>query len=258
MNVSDARDKIIVGLNDFVMENEAQSIPLLYIDDSTAHLQKQRLAELLTGLAASAKPAKAIDARMVVRGGATLKLHWEQGKALQALRDGGWDYVVLQEQSTLPITDPATMHQYARLFDAEIKKAGARTVFFLTWARQHQPENQAKLNDAYLRIARELNARVAPVGIAWAKALQGNGGLVLHSEDQSHPNPTGSYLAACVFYSIFYGSSPEALGGRIVGRASSEDGTISEQRSDLVDLSGRDAALLQRLAWQAVQDTRAK
>ena len=227
---------------------------VLFIGNSYTYFNN--LPELLAGLAASAKPARAIDARMVVRGGATLKLHWEQGKALQALRDGGWDYVVLQEQSTLPITDPATMHQYARLFDAEIKKAGARTVFFLTWARQHQPENQAKLNDAYQRIARELNARVAPVGIAWAKALKEKVKLTLHTEDQSHPNPAGSYLAACVFYAVFYDRSPEELGGRVVGRASSEDGTISEQRTDLVDLSAGDAALLQRLAWQAVQSAR--
>ena len=39
------RDKIIVGVNDFVQENEA-AIPILYIDDTTANRQLARLEEL--------------------------------------------------------------------------------------------------------------------------------------------------------------------------------------------------------------------
>jgi methylmalonyl-CoA mutase N-terminal domain/subunit len=39
------RDKIIVGLNDFVQEDE-EPIPILYIDDSTANRQLTRLEEL--------------------------------------------------------------------------------------------------------------------------------------------------------------------------------------------------------------------
>ncbi len=42
----DAKDKIIVGVNEFVMENELQAIPLLQIDESTARLQSERLAKL--------------------------------------------------------------------------------------------------------------------------------------------------------------------------------------------------------------------
>jgi methylmalonyl-CoA mutase N-terminal domain/subunit len=39
------RDKIIVGVNDFVQEDEAP-VPILYIDESTADTQLARLAEL--------------------------------------------------------------------------------------------------------------------------------------------------------------------------------------------------------------------
>jgi methylmalonyl-CoA mutase, N-terminal domain len=39
------REKIIVGVNDFVQEDEAQ-IPILYIDDSTAERQLGRLSDL--------------------------------------------------------------------------------------------------------------------------------------------------------------------------------------------------------------------
>lgn len=39
------REKIIVGVNDFVMENE-EPIPILYIDETTAERQVERLQQL--------------------------------------------------------------------------------------------------------------------------------------------------------------------------------------------------------------------
>jgi hypothetical protein len=163
--------------------------------------------------------------------------------------------VVLQDQSLLPINDPETMYKYARLFDAEIKKAGAKTIFYLTWARQHQPENQTKLNDAYLNIAKELGALVAPAGIAWQTAFKADAKLELHSPDQSHPNPTGSYLTACVLYAVIFAESPEGLTTRIDGKPiNPETGQISNTKSELVNLSKAQALALQRLAWETVKN----
>src|SRR4029077_17697658 len=42
---AEAREKIIVGVNDFVEENETR-IPILYIDESTAERQLDRLKQL--------------------------------------------------------------------------------------------------------------------------------------------------------------------------------------------------------------------
>jgi len=125
-------------------------------------------------------------------------------------------------------------HTYARKFDTEIRKAGAKTLFFLTWARQDSPESQTLLNRAYVSVAEELKAAVAPVGIAWQKALRENPKLVLHHADRSHPGPAGSYLAACVFHAVLFSSSPEGV----------TRGTLSEE----------DAGVLQRIAWQTVKD----
>ena len=42
----ECRDKIIVGVNDFVMQDEPVELRLLQIDESVAALQEQRLKEL--------------------------------------------------------------------------------------------------------------------------------------------------------------------------------------------------------------------
>jgi hypothetical protein len=58
---------------------------------------------------ASTSNPKTIKTQMITLGGATLKTHWEMGNALNALKQDLWDYVVLQEQSMLPIIEPQTI-----------------------------------------------------------------------------------------------------------------------------------------------------
>lgn len=217
-------------------------VRVLFIGNSYTAIND--LPALTARLAASAQPPRTLETEFAGEGGATLKRHWEAGRALASIRKGGFDYVVLQDQGTLgpsddfrSINDPALFHTYARLFDAEIRKSGAKTLFFLTWARQDSPENQALLTGAYRSIANELNALIAPVGVAWQRALKKRPDVVLHHADRSHPGPAGSYLAAAVFYAVLFSRSPEGL-----------------SRADLV---AEDAAFLQRIAWQTVTDPQA-
>ena len=68
--------------------------------------------------------------------------HVKDQKAIDKIRSDKWDIVVLQEQSLRPVVSQQSMHQYGRLLDAEIKQQGHKTVFYLTWARQHILEMQ--------------------------------------------------------------------------------------------------------------------
>ncbi len=173
-------------------------------------------------------------------GGCSLEKHWKGGKALSKIRTRKWDYVVLQDHSLGPLKNPAALAEYAKMFDAEIRKQGGKTLLYLTWARANAPENQEKLSKAYLDLAADMKVQVAPVGIAWEKALAADKGRVLHQRDKSHPSAAGTYLAACVFYATLYGKSPEGLPGKVGG------------------LTDDEARKLQAIAWQAVQDVAAK
>ena len=133
--------------------------------------------------------------------------------------------MVLQEQSTLPVKN-------AWLFDEAIKVAGAKTVLYMTWARQHAPESQQAISYAYTAIGRELGATVAPVGLAWRRFLRKHDQPVLHDRDQNHPTLAGSYLAACVFLAALFQESPLGIDGEVAG------------------LTDEDRVLLQRIAWQ--------
>ncbi len=228
---------------------EQQTIRVLFIGNSYTYFND--LPWLTQQLAASAKETKKLETEMVVIGGATLKNHWKRGEALRLLKAKRWDYVVLQEQSTLPITNPQEMYKYATLFDAEIKRVNSQTVFYLTWAKQNQPETQQILTDAYMNIAKELKAKVAPVGIAWQKIQEANLKLNLYSSDRSHPSSIGSFVAACVFYTTFYDNSPVGLSRRIY----SSDSSTPQQsnRIELESLSETDAQMIQQLVEYIVR-----
>ena len=223
-----------------------------------------------------------IETDQYLPGGYTFEQQSKDEKAIEKIRERKWDVVVLQEQSLFPILNRESMTKYARILHEEISKRGAKTVFYLTWARQDIPQMQdgadpatspdyaramfqliglskatnfealckqhkaglaGGLNGAYFDIANELKATVAPVGVAWKKALIDDPSLVLHQPDKSHPNPTGSYLAACVFYATLFDKSPVGLPGE-----------LRKGNQVLVRIAPDEAATLQKIAWQTVQE----
>jgi hypothetical protein len=235
---------------------------VLFVGNSYTYFNN--LPYLLEALARSEKGSRPVQTRMVVRGGATLQDLWEKGDARKAIGEGPWDYVVLQDQSTLgtclvegvaKVGDPQYLWRFAGLFDRDIKKAGAAPVFYLTWARRGTPDReQAALNYAYGKIARDLGDRVAPVGVVWQRVRRANPKLELYLQDRSHPTGAGSYAAACVLYATLCGKSPVGLTRTITGPPVDVQGTVDRGKSTpLVELSAEDAALIQQTAWETYQ-----
>jgi hypothetical protein len=190
--------------------------------------------------------------RMIAAGGATLQDHWHNQQVHHALQHEPWDYVVLQEQSLRPLDQPDMMHHYAQQLHQSIIAGGAASIVYLTWARRDQPELQAGLSAAYRQCAARLGAIVAPVGPAWQIVARERPDLALYEADGSHPAPIGSYLAACLFYTILYQQSPIGLSPRLFSSQfdTPREGAIVE----LAPLDQADAAYLQRAAWTTVTE----
>ena len=154
-----------------------------------------------------------LEWEVVAAGGASLRQHLNKGTAGLLLAEGGWDLVVLQEQSTLPVKNPKRTQENIRDFHGLIEEAGARTILYMTWARQNVPETQSTLASTYDDIGAELGVTVVPAGLAWQQALATKPPPVLHDADKSHPTLAGSYLAACTFQWTLFGApvgEPEA------------------------------------------------
>lgn len=202
-----------------------------------------------------------IEARMVVRGGANLQQLWDLGEAPAAIREGRWDYVVLQEHSLLGgmridgaehVNEPDFFYDNIRLYDAEIRKVKAKTILYMTWARRAYPEQQVFLTHAYSSIGQELGLTVSPVGVAWQRIRETDPAVILHASDGTHPSAVGSYVAACVLLQTLLGKKVSGLPGKVVGNPIAANERPDTGRVvDLVNLSAERAEQLQKFASEA-------
>lgn len=159
-----------------------------------------------------------------VKGGAKLS-GWDQDEGLAAkIREGEWDFVVLQEQSQVPSLGGQHVEQFqkaAAALDAKIKAGKAKTVLFMTWGRRdgdarNQAINptfekmQARLSASYREAATKLGAKVAPVGEVFALLKQEQPDLFpkLYKKDGSHPASPGGYAAAYTLHATIVGEVP--------------------------------------------------
>ncbi len=142
----------------------------------------------------------------------------------ELVKNGGFDYVILQDQSQTPYFTPERTIVYGKQWCELIKASGAKPVLFITWAHAQASKKgpleplagmQNGLTTTYCRLAVETGAQTAPVGEAWRFWHRKFPTVALHAKDGSHPNTLGSYLAACVIYGAIWQKSPEGLPAQI-------------------------------------------
>ncbi len=181
---------------------------LLFIGNSLTYVND--VPAIVAALAqAAGNPAPVT--RAVVAGGASLEDHWKRGRAREAIQEGGWNFVVLQQGPSALPESRLLLIQYTRLFAKEIRKAGAIPVLYMVWPSSDRREDFRGVSDSYRQAAKEVDAVLCPVGDAWQDAWKRDASLELYSADGLHPTPAGSYLAALVIYAQLYGKSPIGL-----------------------------------------------
>jgi hypothetical protein len=242
--------------------SDARPARVLFIGNSYTYFNN--LPDMFAALAADA--GQQVNVTMVAPGGWRLKDHWVKGEALALLRKEQWNYVVLQEQSTLGVNyyvegrtrvaGDESFRPYAIRWASEIRKVGATPVFYLTWAPRDAPEDQPRLDYAYFHAAREGRAIVAPAGLAWARVRQAHPEIRLFHEAGSHPSPAGTYLVACALVSTLFDRTPVGLSTKIEGHPVNLESERVEfdKTALLADLWPSEAEILQSAAWAAHQE----
>lgn len=191
-------------------------------------------------------------------GGAQLVQHATRATTLNLIRQGGWDFVVIQEQSQKPSFPDAQVatdvYPYAAQLNDSILYYNpcAETVFFMTWGRKNGDQQNcaslpalctfdgmnARLRRAYLQMSLDNEAIAAPVGAVWKSMRDTFSWVELYAGDGSHPSYAGSYLAASTFYATLF--RKPLTGTTYSGNLADSTAAQIHQMVDLVVLDSMD------------------
>lgn len=195
----------------------AQTRKVLFIGNS--YTSYNNLPELVRQLALSMGDTLTVASS--TPGGHTFQQHCTNATTQGLIAQQAWDFVVLQEQSQLPSFPDGQVAQQCLPFAAQLVDTirayspCAEAVFYMTWGRENGDASncatwppvctydgmQALLRERYLQMAVDNDAFAAPVGAAWKRIRELHPGIGLYVGDGSHPNPSGSYLAAATICS---------------------------------------------------------
>jgi hypothetical protein len=204
-----------------------QSKKVLFIGNSYTYVNN--LPQLIKDVSLSVGDTLVFDSS--TPGGYTFQSHTTNSTTLSKIASGGWDYVVLQEQSQLPSFPISQVEvevfPFAQRLDSLIHSSNpcAKTAFYMTWGRKNGDASNCPflpilctytgmdslLNLRYRMMAESNMAELAPVGAVWRYLQENRPSLNLYQSDESHPSLAGSYAAACTFYSLFFRKDPTLI-----------------------------------------------
>lgn len=152
-----------------------------------------------------------VETRMVAPGGVSLEEHWRSTGARQALEEGPWDAVVLQQgPSTLP-ESRAHLQRWTQRWADEARAHGARPALLGAWPEAERRDAFPAAIDSHAAAAMASETTLLPVAAAWCAAWKRDAGLELYGPDGFHPSELGTQLAALVVYAGLTGADPEEL-----------------------------------------------
>ncbi|MGH9219228.1 MAG: SGNH/GDSL hydrolase family protein [Vicinamibacterales bacterium] len=178
---------------------------LLFIGNSLTYANE--LPAMVCALARSA--GRQAICESVAKPDYGLEEHWSDGEARRAIARG-WDIVVLQQGPSALPESRRLLIAYTRRFDAEIKKAGARTALYMVWPSRTRRGDFPAVSQSYAAAAQDVKGLLLPAGDAWRAAWATDAGLALYGPDGFHPSPIGTYVAALVIYEQIFESPPPA------------------------------------------------
>lgn len=189
--------------SDTAPDGVAPSLAVLFVGNSYTYF-----SDLPAEIAAMTPADVRVVPTSIALGGAALRDHWA-GEARAAIEGGGHDVVVLQGQSVEPLTNPDDFAQHADLLAGAAQAAGARVVFYGTWARragdpfyadERSGGSPAAMQDGltagYAGAADRNHAGLTAVGEGFRIVLAEHAEIELFDPDGSHPSTAGTYLAA--------------------------------------------------------------
>ena len=172
------------------------------------------------------------DCSIFISGGYTMAQHLANQHSVELVDKGGYDYVMLQDQSVLPLlngtADDSAMTESLNVMTERVKKSSpdAKVFIEITWGRRFGNNNlgqyekhsqkyphfftdydamQNRLIENITAEAEQCKIGLHPLGLAWQIVMHERPDISLYHTDNHHQSYAGSYLSAAVAYLVIYG-----------------------------------------------------
>lgn len=163
-----------------------------------------------------------------------------QTNAVDVIKSGSWDYVVLQQGPTpLPLYRD-TLILATKWLQPYIRAAGARSAQLMVWPSATKRASFDEVRRSSQLAAKSVGGIFLPAGEAWRAAWSAGPRIALYGSDGFHPSELGTYLTALVVYEGLTGRDVRTLAPRI---------TVAGKRLLIPTATIR---LLQRVAHETV------
>lgn len=163
---------------------------------------------------------------LVVNGaiaGQNLTDHLSITSTMDRLNQENYDYIILENGDYSLIYDDTkqgvwnTIDTYIEMIHSHC--ATTKIIIFMDWAMKNGLLHDGifysyetftqMIYDATMEVAQAKNLIVAPIGYAWDSIVKTMPEYELYAPDNGHPSVSGSYLGACVYYSVIFQESIE-------------------------------------------------
>lgn len=211
----------------------AKKVRVLFLGNSYTYVND--LPNIVANMAASTGDTLIYD--MSAPGGQTFSGHLDPftGNSLQKIKAGGWDYVVLQEQSQMcaypTMSFDIWCYPYAEQLVDTVKASNpcAEVIFYMTWGRKNGDvpgmcngfpgwthfctyhAMDSVIRERYMLMGDSFNTTVSPVGAVWRYLRTNHPSIELYDADGSHPSPAGSYAGGCSFYTAIFKKPADSI-----------------------------------------------
>lgn len=175
-----------------------------------SHVVSNNLSEIIKQLINTGKPHTLVTVDRAP-GGAYLDDRVNDGVTLEKIQSDSWTHTILQAQKYSQSGSVEYPTHAAENWIEILKIQNTTPILFPEHPQRGNPVEAQYVHDLHLSIIEKQKSCLAPIGLAWDKAIAEMPSLTLHAPDGNHAAYAGSFLTALIFYQVITGELADSL-----------------------------------------------
>ncbi len=150
-----------------------------------------------------------IEPHRSVYGGKALEYHYNKTDAVDLIKNGDFDFVVLQSLTNEPLGNPESLFVYAEKFSKIIKESGAKALLYPSPMHLKSTDaDRIEVMQLFVKLSKKINVPIIPACETLRLCYAEQSDVVWHNTDGVHMGMHGGYAVACTFYEAFTAGAP--------------------------------------------------